>query len=409
MIPAAYAILNLDAVQHNLAVARRYAPEAKIMAVIKANGYGHGLLRIAEALQQVDAFAVARVDEGVRLRKAGIKNRIAVLEGFTCAEELDELLHYRLDAVVHSFVQIEIFENRTEQDACAIWLKLDTGMNRLGFKSHEFNAVYQRLSRCAIIKQPINLMTHLANADDKQDATTLKQISLFNETVAALVPKALLSVAEGLELGNQLTPSPAGEACPERCRRGWGEGELKTDTVAALGSERSIANSAGILAWQEALTDWVRPGVMLYGISPFPDSSGAQLGLKPVMGLHSRLIAVKPIATGDKVGYSGTWICTKPTTLGVVAIGYGDGYPRYAQAGTPVLVNGQRVPLIGRVSMDMITVDLETQPDAKPGDPVTLWGDGLAVEEVALCADTIPYTLVCGITQRVQIVEQSAL
>jgi alanine racemase len=366
MIPAAYAVLNLDAVQHNLQRVRSYAPKAKIMAVIKANGYGHGLLRIAEALQNVDAFAVARVDEGVRLRKAGIKHRIAVLEGFTCVEELDELLNYRLDAVVHSFVQLEILERRKEQGVCAIWLKLDTGMNRLGFKPKEFNAVFQRLNRCSIIRQPISLMTHLANADDKQDATTLKQISLFNDTLAAL---------SGLESSN----------------------------------ERSIANSAGILAWKEALADWVRPGVMLYGISPFPDSTGERLGLKPIMGLHSRLIAVKPIATGDKVGYSGTWVCEKPTTLGVVAIGYGDGYPRYAKAGTPLLVNGQRVPLIGRVSMDMITVDLETQPHAKPGDPVTLWGDGLAVEEIALCADTIPYTLVCGVTQRVQIVEKSTL
>ena len=361
MIPAAYAVLDLEAAAHNVQRVRDYAPNAKIMAVIKANGYGHGLLRIAEALQQIDAFAVARVDEGIRLRKAGIKNRIAVLEGFTCTEELDELLHYRLDPVVHSFTQLEIFETRTEQEACAIWLKLDTGMNRLGFKAKEFNAVYQRLNRCSIIEQPISLMTHLANADDKQDATTLKQISLFN------------------------------------------------DTVGLLPGQRSIANSAGILAWKEALTDWVRPGVMLYGVSPFPDSTGEQLGLKPVMALHSRLIAVKPIAKGDKVGYSGTWVCEKPTTLGVVAIGYGDGYPRYAKAGTPVLVNGQRVPLIGRVSMDMITVDLETQPNAKPGDPVTLWGDGLAVEEIALCADTIPYTLVCGVTQRVQIVEKSAL
>ena len=367
MIPAAYAVLNLDAVQHNLQKVRSCAPNAKIMAVIKANGYGHGLLRIAEALQNVDAFAVARVDEGIRLRKAGIKNRIAVLEGFTCAEELDELVNYQLDPVVHSFAQLEIFESRTEQGACAIWLKLDTGMNRLGFKPKEFNAVFQRLNRCCIIRQPINLMTHLANADDKQDATTVNQISLFNETLAALAPSL---------------PSS---------------------------NERSIANSAGILAWKEALTDWVRPGVMLYGISPFPDSTGKQLGLKPIMALHSRLIAVKPIVKGDKVGYSGAWVCEKPTTLGVVAIGYGDGYPRYAKAGTPVLVNGQRVPLIGRVSMDMITVDLETQANAKPGDPVTLWGDGLAVEEIALCSDTIPYTLVCGVTQRVQIVEKSNL
>jgi alanine racemase len=366
MRPATYALLNLEAIQHNLQRVRHYAPAAKIMAVIKANGYGHGLLRIAEALHDVDAFAVARVDEGIRLRKAGIKKRIAVMEGFTTTEELDELLLYQLDPVVHSFAQVATFESRTEQGLCAIWLKLDTGMNRLGFKPYEFNAVYQRLNQCAIIRKPISLITHLANADDKQDATTLKQISLFNETLSALAPEV----------------------------------EPK--------NERSIANSAGIIAWKEALTDWVRPGVMLYGISPFADSTGEQLGLKPIMSLHSRLIAVKPIEKGDKVGYAGSWACDKSTTLGVVAIGYGDGYPRYARAGTPVLVNGQRVPLIGRVSMDMITVDLETQPHAKPGDPVTLWGDGLAVEEIAICADTIPYTLVCGVTQRVQIVEKAA-
>ncbi|MCX7107183.1 MAG: alanine racemase [Methylococcales bacterium] len=367
MIPAAYAVLNLEAVAHNLQKVRSCAPDAKIMAVIKANGYGHGLLRIADSLQEADAFAVARVDEGIHLRKAGIKKRIAVLEGFTCAEELEELLKYQLDAVVHCAVQVDILENRKEQGTCAIWLKLDTGMNRLGFKPMEFNAVYQRLMHASIIKQPINLMTHLANADDKEGATTLTQIKLFNETVDLIFPSLQQK------------------------------------------SECSIANSAGILAWQAALTDWVRPGVMLYGISPFPESTGKQLGLKPIMGLYSRLIAVKSLEEGDKVGYSGTWICDKATTLGVVAIGYGDGYPRHAKTGTPVLVNGQRVPLIGRVSMDMITVDLATQPNAKPGDPVTLWGDGLPVEEIALAADTIPYTLVCGVTQRVQIVEKSAL
>ena len=358
MTPAAYAVINLDAVQHNLAKVRSCAPGAKVMALVKANGYGHGMLRIAEALQNVDAFAVARVNEGIRLRKAGFKNRIVVLEGFTCAEELDELLHYQLDAVVHSFTQLELFEARTEQQAIAIWLKLDTGMNRLGFKAKDFDAVYQRLTRCSIIKRPISLMTHLANADDKNDDKTLKQISLFNETVAGYL------------------------------------------------GERSVANSAGILGWKQSLTDWVRPGVMLYGISPFPDSTGEQLGLKPVMELHSQLIAVKQIEAGDTVGYGGNWTCEKPTTLGIVAIGYGDGYPRYAKAGTPVLVNGRRAPLVGRVSMDMITVDLETQPDAKPGDPVTLWGEGLPVEEIARYVDTIPYTLVCGVTQRVQLVEK---
>ncbi len=358
MTPAAYAVLDLDAARHNLSKVRSIAPNAKVMAVIKANGYGHGLLRMAAALQDVDAFAVARVDEGVQLRKAGFKNRIAVLEGFTDAEELDELLHYQLDAVVHCPAQLKIMEARTEPRACSVWLKLDTGMNRLGFKTAEFNAVYQRLSQCTLVKQPISLMTHFASADDVNDDQTLKQIDLFKRTVAG------------------------------------------------FSGERSLANSAGILGWESSLNDWVRPGVMLYGISPFPDATGNQLGLKPVMALRSRLIAVKPIDAGESVGYGGSWTCEKSTTLGVVAIGYGDGYPRHAKAGTPVLVNGKRVSLIGRVSMDMITVDLENQPDAKPGDPVVLWGESLPVEEIALRADTIPYTLVCGVTQRVQLVEK---
>ncbi|WP_333874576.1 alanine racemase [Methylobacter sp.] len=359
MTPAAYAVLNLDAVRHNLSKVRSCAPSAKVMAVIKANGYGHGLLRIAEALQPVDAFAVARVDEGIRLRKAGFKNRIAVLEGFTCIEEFNELLDYQLEAVVHSVIQLEIFEAGTEpNETCAVWLKLDTGMNRLGFKAKEFSSAYQRLKQCTQVKQPINLMTHFACADDFNDDKTPKQICLFNETIAG------------------------------------------------LSGERSMANSAAILGWKQSLSDWVRPGVMLYGISPFPDSTGQQLGLRPVMELRSRLIAVKQIEAGDKVGYGGSWTCEKATIMGVVAIGYGDGYPRYAKVGTPVLVGGRRVPLIGRVSMDMITVDLGTGVHAKPGDPVTLWGDGLPVEEIAQWADTIPYALVCGVTQRVQLVEK---
>lgn len=361
MNPAAFAVLDLPAVQHNLSVVRRHAPKAKVMAVIKANGYGHGLSRMALALQEADGFAVARVYEGIRLRKAGLTHRIAVLEGFTYLEELKLLLQYQLDAVVHSHAQLDMFAAYPGRRQISVWLKLDTGMNRLGFKADEFAAVYQKLLGCRIIKQPINLMTHFANADNKQDGMTLRQIGLFN------------------------------------------------NTVAGVSGQRSIANSAGILGWPEALTDWVRPGVMLYGISPFPGMIGAEHDLKPIMSLHSRLIAVKKLVPGDTVGYGAGWVCGQSTTLGVVAIGYGDGYPRYARVGTPVLVNGERVPLIGRVSMDMVTVDLATQPNAKPGDPVTLWGDGLAVEEIAECADTIPYTLVCGITQRVQIVEASAL
>jgi len=368
MTSPAYAIVNLEALKHNYQIVRQYAPNSKIMPVIKANAYGHGMLRVASTLENADAFAVARVDEGVRLRKSGIKNKIIVLEGFSCIKELDALLAYQLDTVVHSFTQLDMLENRSELNACSVWLKLDTGMNRLGFQPAELATAYQRLNHCKLIQGEINLMTHLANADDIHDNTTSKQITLFNNTIDSILI----------------------------------EHKIKKERSAI-----SIANSAGILACPNSLTDWIRPGIMLYGISPFPDNTGKHFNLKPVMSLHSRVIAVKTLNKGDKVGYAGTWICSKPTRLGIVAIGYGDGYPRSAKAGTPVLVNGLSVPLIGRVSMDMITVNLDSQPDSKPGDPVTLWGEGLAIEEIAYCADTIPYTLVCGITQRVRLIEQT--
>jgi len=360
MIPAAYAVLDLDAIQHNLNVVRQHAPAAKIMAVIKANAYGHGLLRVAEILRQhVNAVAVARAYEGILLRNSGFQKPITVLEGFVCMDELKELFRYRLDAVIHAPEQIDILQQYRGNEALSVWLKMDTGMNRLGFKKDDFTQAYQRLTACEHIKPPLGLMTHLANADDLSDNKTLAQITEFRQAI-----------------------------------RGF-DGSC------------SIANSAAILGWKESLTDWVRPGIMLYGCSPFTHNSAEQLNLKAVMSLHSRLIAVKSVAAGESVGYGGSWICNDATRLGVVAIGYGDGYPRYVKNGTPVLVNGERVPLIGRVSMDMITVDLKNQPRAKPGDPVTLWGQGLAVEEIALAAATIPYTLLCGITPRVQIVEKN--
>lgn len=363
MTPAAYVHLDLDAVRHNLAQVKRYAPNNKIMAVIKANAYGHGMTRVAAALEQADGFAVARVDEGVRLREAGFKQPITVLQGFVCTDELQQLLHYQLDTVIHTAQQIALLrQHPVLPKQLAIWLKMDTGMNRLGFKGDDFNAAYQALSECDLIKQPINLITHFANADDLLDDKTRRQIDLFNAAVKDYP------------------------------------------------GQRSIANSAGIIGWpnvsaQDRCGDWVRPGLMLYGCSPFAGKTGADFGLKPVMSLHSRLIAVKDLSAGETVGYSGTWQCQTPTRIGVVSIGYGDGYHRHTQSGAPVLINQQRVPLIGRVSMDMITVNLSDQPHAQPGDPVTLWGDGLAVEEIARHADTIPYTLLCGITQRVQIVE----
>ncbi len=355
MTLAAYALINLAAVKHNLAKVREYAPNSKIMAVIKANGYGHGLLQIANALQGVDGIAVARVGEAVRLRKAKVKCRITVLEGFVCEPELNALIQYKLDSVVHSMGQLDILEKLSGKTPVSIWLKLDSGMNRLGFTTDQFVSAYQRLEKCPGVKQPISLMTHFSSADDKHSHVTRQQIEIFNKVV---------------------------DSYP---------------------GEKSLANSAGVIAWQEAQSDWVRPGIMLYGVSPFNEYHGVDLGLHPVMSLHARLISVKIIKPGDAVGYSGTWVCNKETRLGVVAIGYGDGYPRTAKSGTPVLVNGKRVPLVGRVSMDMITVDLSSQPESKPGDEVTLWGHGLAIEEIAVAAGTIPYTILCGVTQRVRL------
>lgn len=358
MTRTAYAVIHLESLHHNIQQVRLAAPHSKIMAVIKANAYGHGLLRIAEALNPfVDGFAVARVQEGVRLRKAHFQQRIIVLEGFTESEELQNLLDYDLDVSVHSTHQLSILEQQIESKKIGVWVKIDTGMNRLGFKATDFNSVCEKLSACSIVKKPLNFMTHFANADDKNDSKTTRQIELFK----------------------QLTANYEGE--------------------------KSMANSAGILAWKDSQTDWVRSGIMLYGISPFPDSTGEQLNLKPVMSLHSRLIAVRDISADETVGYSGIWTSSTATKLGVIAIGYGDGYPRYAQNGTPVLVNGERVSLVGRVSMDMITVDLGLNSTAKTGDKVTLWGDDLPIEEIAACSDTIPYTLVCGITTRVEMIE----
>ena len=357
MRPAAYAVLNQAALKHNLKRVRQCVPRAKVMAVIKANGYGHGLIRVADALREADALAVARVDEGIHLREQGTEHRIAVLEGFTCRDELEQHCRFDLEPVIHTPDQLRWLESGENRGSLSVWLKLDTGMHRLGVDGADFLSVHERLRRCHAIRQPVSLMTHLASADDLDNPTTEQQIRLFGELTAG---------CEG---------------------------------------ERSIANSAGILGWHQSHTDWVRPGIMLMGASPFPDRDGAAHGLLPVMTLHSRLLAVKSLEPGDAVGYGGDWVCTGPARLGVVAVGYGDGYPRSAKSGTPVLVNGRRVPLVGRVSMDMITVDLSDCPHAQIDDPVILWGRGLPVEEIARWASTIPYTLLCAITQRVRVFE----
>ncbi|MCK5897689.1 MAG: alanine racemase [Methylococcales bacterium] len=353
MKPITYATIDLLALQHNLEVARAFAKDSAIIAVIKANAYGHGLLTIAKALNKVDAFAVARIDEALLLRKAGFKQRLILLEGFANDMELEACRKHRLELVIHCIEQIHVLEQQPPLKNGVLWLKIDSGMNRLGFDSKDFSVIYPRLKACLERNAEINFMTHLANADNPDDAKTLEQIFLFQETI-----------------------KPYNNVC-------------------------SIANSAALLTRKEALKDWVRPGLMLYGISPLIGKTAAELTLKPVMSLYSQLIAIKELAAGESVGYGGSWIASKNLRLGIVAIGYGDGYPRHAKVGTPVLINGQKVPIVGRVSMDMLTVDLSLQPQAEVYDEVMLWGNLLPVEKIASAADTIPYTLVCGVTTRV--------
>lgn len=356
------AVINLSAVRHNLLVAKQAASESKCIAIIKADAYGHGMLQIAQALTLADAFGVARIDEAIALRDAGITLPILLLEGFSTAEELELVSQYHLDSVVHHENQLYLLE-QSKVDAISIVLKIDSGMHRLGFNPDSVKEVIQRLQQCDRIKAGFNVMTHLANADDKQDDKTLKQLDVFYHSV---------------------------------------EDYLKNKDV-----EISIANSAGILGWPQSHAGWNRPGIMLYGVSPFLHSRATEHDLQPVMTLSSNLIAVKKLKRGDAIGYGGSYVCDEDKTVGIVAIGYGDGYPRHAKTGTPVLINGQRCALLGRVSMDMICVDLseaDKHATTKVNDAVILWGQGLPVEEVAQSAGTIAYELLCGVTRRVKFV-----
>ncbi len=355
----AYALINQAALQHNISIVRRHAPDANIMAVIKANAYGHGMSRVARMLAvAVDSLAVARTDEAVALRKQGITAPITVLQGFMGHDELMCYADYQLTAVVHQHEQIQLLLNASLPQKIAVWLKMDSGMSRLGFLPTEWAAVYALLQNSEQVQQPFGVMTHLASADEVDCRQSTQQLQRFEA--------------------------------------------LTRQHIGA----KSIANSAAVLACPGAVTDWVRPGLMVYGVSPFPNQTAADLGLKAVMTLKSRLISVKTVPQGETVGYGGLWRCRQDTRVGIVSIGYGDGYPRYARNGTPVLINGQVVPLIGRVSMDMLAVDLSALPEAKIGDTAVLWGEGLPVEMIARYAGTIPYTVLCGITPRVEMIEQ---
>lgn len=349
--------IDLRALRHNLQRVHQAAPGCRVMAAIKANGYGHGLVRVANALEESDSFGVACIDEALELRAAGVTAPIILLEGFFHPDEIPLVEQHRLELLLHHPVQIAALEQATIRKPIRVWLKVDTGMHRLGVSPEETASLWQRLEHHPGL-HPLGQMTHLACADEPDHPATATQLELFHRATASLP------------------------------------------------GERAIANSAGVLGWPETHAEWVRPGIMLYGISPFVGGRAAEHDLVPVMTLSSELIAVNRLREGDTVGYGATWRCPEAMTIGVVATGYGDGYPRHAVAGTPVLVNGRRVPLIGRVSMDMLCVDLRSQPDAQIGDPVVLWGDGLPVEEIAEASGTIAYELLCSVTGRVKLLEQ---
>jgi alanine racemase len=357
---ATCATIHLSALRENLRRVRELAPGARVMAVVKADGYGHGLERVARALEGADAFGVAGIADGQRLRAAGVSQRIVVLSGLDEPGDLAEMRRLRLDSVVHNDAQIEALAADRDPRPLRVWLKLDTGMHRLGFAPERAREVFARLRALPSVDRDIALMTHFANSDVFDDALTTHQIERFERSVSG------------------------------------------------LDGERSLSNSAGILGWPEAQGQWVRAGGALYGISVVAGKIGADFGFRPAMTLATKLIAVNRVRKGERIGYAATWEAPEDMNVGVAAIGYGDGYPRHAGAGAPVLVNGARANLVGRVSMDLITLDLRGHAHAKVGDPVVLWGRGLPVEEIAQHADTIGYDLTCGITRRVRFVEDDS-
>lgn len=345
----AYASLDARALRHNLAQVRKLT-SARVMAIVKANGYGHGLVWVAKALADADAFGVASLEEGLELRAAGIQQEICLLEGFFEAAEIPVILRERLTPVIHDHHQLAALRHVQSDRRCDAWIKVDTGMHRLGFDPVEVPAVAADLAALRFVDR-LGLLSHLACAEDFASPVTMLQIEAL--------------------------------------------GQLRFP-----GLRRSLANSAGVMGWPAAHGDWVRPGLMLYGVSPLGRAVPAPAVLRPVMTLRSRLISVRRRKAGDAIGYGGDYRCGESMPVGVVGVGYGDGYPREFQGAVSVLVRGRRAPVIGRVSMDMLTVDLRDIAQAQVGDEVILWGEGLPVEEVAEAAGTIPYRLLCGLTQR---------
>lgn len=354
------ALVRLGAILHNLETAYRYAPGSKIMAVIKANAYGHGAVEVARALQSynasaVPAFAVAFFDEAVQLRDAGISRPILVLQGTTSEANIIEASEKDFWLVLNNPLQVDRVLRSDTKRRLRVWIKIDTGMHRLGLDEADLENTLQALRALPNVQNEMVLCTHLACADELNNPLTRQQV--------------------------------------ERLR----------SCAAKFKLPMSIANSAGIMAWPESHADWNRPGYMLYGNSPMGTYGGNSKDLVAAMTMSSQVMAIRDISAGEGIGYGHDWVAGKRSKIGVISIGYADGYPRHAGNGTPVLVNGQRVPLAGRVSMDMLSIDLTGLDHVKIGDPVELWGESLSVDEVASFAGTIGYEILGGLTGRVPI------
>lgn len=344
----ARALIDLQALRHNYQLAREVTG-AKALAVIKADAYGHGAVRCAQALEsEADGFAVACIEEALELRDAGIRAPILLLEGFFEADELPLIVEHDFWCVVHSLWQLDAIEQATLAKPIQVWLKLDTGMHRVGLHPSEYKNAYQRLQASGKVAK-IVLMSHFARADELDSLRSVEQVAVF------------LAARDDLS------------------------------------AEISLRNSPAILGWPSVPSDWVRPGLMLYGATPFEQDHPLAARLQPVMTVESKVICVRELPAGEPVGYGAKFITPKPMRIGVVAMGYADGYPRHAPTGTPVLVAGQRSQLLGRVSMDMLCIDLTDVPDAGLGSTVELWGKNILASELAEKAETIPYQIFCNL------------
>jgi alanine racemase len=349
------AILSTENLLDNLRVIQSQAPASKIIALVKANGYGHGIRSVSSRLDKhVFSLGVASSDEAVALRKVGVQCPITLMEGIFEPDELLIASCEKFHVVFHDWWQIEALKKLSLPLPLTAWLKVDTGMGRLGFNPSETLKAYQALLESQQIEKPIGIMSHLACAEEINHPLNHQQIQSFKNLIGDI-------------------PGP-----------------------------KSLCNSASLFNFPDTHYDVVRPGISLYGVSPLKEKSAAELGLKPVMTLQTRLIAVRAIAKGASIGYGSQFTCPKDMRVGVIAIGYGDGYPRTIKEGAPILVNNNRCRIVGRISMDMTTIDLENSPDAKTGDPVILWGNNLPIEEVAIYTSHSPYDMLCAVQSRVK-------